>query len=155
MPDTSNADIVKKFIADLEALPSRARLDDDDTEIIYAEAYQLVQQGNFEKAVSLFSMISIYRPTTIKYLAGLAICEKKLGRPESAAGIYAFMALIETEQPLHHLCIAECLLQQGKKQEARESLALVVQFCEANSGHEKTLARARAIDALLAHANAA
>lgn len=154
MPDTSDAEIIGKFITKLEALPARARLDDDDTEIIYAEAYQLVQQGNFEKACDLFSMLAVYRPTTVKYLAGLAICHKKLERPEIAAGIYAFMALIETEQPVHHLCIAECLVQQGKKQEARESLALVVQFCEANSGHEKALARARAIDSLLSRTDA-
>lgn len=155
MPNNSHTELVTAFIAGLETLPSRARLDDADTESIYASAYQLVQQGDFEKASSLFLMLLIYRPTTVKYLAGAALCHKMLRKEELAAGLYAFMALIEPEQPLHHLCIAECQLQQGKKQEARDSLALVLQFCEDHSGHEKTRARAQAIDSLLARAHAA
>ena len=154
MPYISDADLVSTLISDLEALVSRSRLDDADTEVLYASAYRLVQQGNFEKAESMFSMLTIYRPTTVKYLAGAALCQKMLKKEEIAAGIYAFMALIEPEQPLHHLCIAECQLQQGKKQEARESLALVLEFCAHNSGHDKTRSRAQAIDCLLARADA-
>ncbi|MET1115650.1 MAG: hypothetical protein ABWY08_11965, partial [Comamonas sp.] len=64
-------------------------------------------------------------------------------------GLYAFMALIEPDAPQHHLAIAECLLLQGETQQARDTLSLVVRFCEKNPGHEPTAERAEAIAVLL------
>ena len=59
------------------------------------------------------------------------------------------MAMIQEGEPEHQLSIAECLLQQGKADDARETLDLVTRFCQENSGHEKAGERAQAITALL------
>lgn len=150
MPHTAPTDIFTGFLADLEALPSSSRLDHADTEAIYALAYQFVAQGHFDTAYRYFSLLTLFRPTDVKYLAGLALSHKMLQRYEAAVGVYSFMAVIEPAEPLHQLSIAECLLLQGQTQEAQDTLALVTRFCQENSGHENAAERAKAIAMLLA-----
>ncbi len=142
-------DIFAGFLADLEALPSSSRLDRADTEAIYALAYQFVAQGHFDTAYRYFSLLTLYRPTDVKYLAGLALSHKMLQRYEAAVGVHSFMALIEPAEPQHQLSIAECLLLQGETNDARDTLALVMRFCQENSGHENVAERAKAIALLL------
>ena len=149
MPHTAPSGHIADLIAVLEALPSRARLSDANTEFMYAFAYQLVTQGHFDKADRYFSILTLYRPTTVKFLAGAALCHKMLKRHQAAVNVYSFMASIEPQEPEHLLCAAECLLQQGKTQQASETVALVVRFCQENPGHEQTALRAKAIAALL------
>ncbi len=149
MSHAAPEDIFAGFLADLEALPSSSRLDRADTEVIYALAYQFVAQGHFDTAYRYFSLLTLYRPTDVKYLAGLALSYKMLQRYDAAVGVYSFMALIEPAEPQHPLSSAECLLLQGQAQEARDTLALVMRFCQENSGHEKTGQRAKAIALLL------
>ncbi|WP_315124589.1 tetratricopeptide repeat protein [Comamonas antarctica] len=149
MPDTADTDIFQRFLADLQALPSRSRLDQADTEAIYALAYQQAVHGHFDTAYRYFSLLTLYRPTELKYLAGLALSYKMLQEYESAIGVYAYMAMIEADEPEHQLAIAECLLLQGNLDDARATLDLVARFCAENSGHEKTSARVQAITALL------
>lgn len=154
MPHTALSDPIAGLISDLEALPSRQRLSDSDTEVIYAFGYQEAAQGRFEPAHRYFSLLTLYRPTSVKYLAGLAWSCKKLQRYAEAVGLYAFMALIEPDAPQHHLAIAECLLLQGETQQARDTLALVMRFCEKNPGHEPTAERAATIAALVSRQTA-
>lgn len=149
MPHAAPADIFSDFLAELEALPSSSRLEQADTEAIYALAYQLVAQGHFDTSYRYFSLLTLYRPTDVKYLAGLALSHKMLQRYEAAVGVYSFMALIEPAEPQHQLSIAECLLRQGETKDAQDTLALVMRFCQENSGHENVAERAKAIALLL------
>lgn len=149
MAHTAPTDIFTDFLADLEALPSSSRLDWADTEAIYTLAYQLVAQGHFDTSYRYFSLLTLFRPTEVKYLAGLALSYKMLQRYDAAVGVYSFMAVIEPAEPLHHLSIAECLLLGGDTEQARDTLALVMRFCQENNGHEKAAERAKAIALLL------
>lgn len=149
MQHPAHAELVPEFLADLAALPSASRLEDADVENIYALAYQLLLQGHYENAGKHFALLTLYRPTATKFLAGAALCHKMLQRYEAAIGVYAFMCMIEPAEPEHQLGIAECLLLQGQAQEARDTLALVVRFCAENPGHELAAQRAKAIAARL------
>lgn len=148
MPDS--ADLFAAFLAELQTLPSSTRLEQADTEAIYALAYQQLLRGDFQTAYRFFSLLTLYRPTDVKYLAGLAMSCKTLRAYDAAIGVYAFMALIEPTEPQHQLSIAECLLHQGATEDARQTLAVVQRFCAAYSGHERAAARAQAITSLLA-----
>lgn len=149
MSDPTTSSIFKRFLTELIALPSSSRLEQADTEAIYALAYQQAVHGHFDTAYRYFSLLTLYRPTELKYLGGLALSYKMLQEYENAIGVYAYMAMIEEGEPEHQLSIAECLLHQGKADDARATLALVTRFCEENSGHENAGERARAITALL------
>lgn len=143
------SEVVAQFKAELEALPSKARLSDTDVQVIYAQAYQYVAQGHFDMAFRYFSLLTLYRPTHIAYLAGLALSYKMLKRYAEALGVYSFMAAIDAGEPQHTLAIAECLLLAGAYDEARQTLDMVVRFCQEQPGHDKAGERARAMAALL------
>ncbi|MBW7899921.1 MAG: hypothetical protein H3C26_00460 [Rhodocyclaceae bacterium] len=143
---------VARLKAQLEALPSGARLKPSDTEVIYAQAYQYVAQGHFDMAFRYFSLLTLYRPTCIAYLAGLALSYKMLRRYAEALSVYSFMAAIDAGEPQHTLAIAECLLLAGAEDEARQTLDMVVRFCRerpGDAGCAKAGERAQAMAALL------
>ena len=149
MTHTAASEAIQGFRAELEALPSSARLSLSDTEVIYAQAYQYVAQGQFDMALRYFSLLTLYRPTCIAYLAGLALSYKMLRRYAEALSVYSFMAAIDAEEPQHTLAIAECLLLAGAYDEARRTLDMVVRFCQEQPGHAKAGERAQAMTALL------
>lgn len=153
MQDNAFDLIFADFLEKINALPSRSRLSDADTKVLYAYAYELLQQGNFEKADGYFSLLTIYRPTEVRFLAGQGLVHKMLKRYDEAITVYGFITLLEPAQPLHHLCIVECQLLQGKMQDAFDTLETVMQLCDQGEGHEKTRARAQAIASLLSGAN--
>lgn len=149
MTHTPASEEILRLKAELEALPSSTRLSPSDTKVIYAQAYQYVAQGQFGMAFSYFSLLTLYRPTCMAYLAGLALSYKMLRRYAEALSVYSFMAAIDHGEPQHTLAIAECLLLAGDYDEARRALDMVVRFCQEESGHAKAGERAQAMAALL------
>lgn len=152
MTQTPVSEELIRLQAELEALPSSARLSPSESAVIYAQAYQYVAQGHFDMAYRYFSLLTLYRPTSIAYLAGLALSYKMLRRYAEALSVYSFMAAIDAEEPQHTLSIAECLLLAGAEEEARRTLDMVVRFCRQRPDHDKAAKageRAQAMMALL------
>lgn len=133
----------------LEALPASARLSNADTEAVYALAYQMVQQARYETALRYFSLLTLYRPTDVKYLRGLALCWRMLERYDQALHVYSFLATIDPDEPRHSLDIAECLLLKRDLDEARQTVEMVIRHCQQNAAAESRVgARARALQQL-------
>lgn len=146
-----------RFQAELEALPSSLRLSAAEAGVIYAQAYQYVAQGHFDVACRYFSLLTLYRPTHIAYLAGLALSYKMLRHYAEALSVYSFMAAIDGDEPQHTLSIAECLLFAGAEDEARQTLEMVVRFCQQWPDHARAAKageRAQAMMALLSPGDA-
>ncbi|HZY20508.1 MAG TPA: tetratricopeptide repeat protein [Ramlibacter sp.] len=135
----------------LEALPGSARLSNADVEAVYALAHQLVAQARYETAFRYFSLLTLYRPTEVRYLRGLALCHRMLERYGEAMNVYAFLATIEPHEPQHSLDIAECLLLQRDLEEARRTVELVIRYCQQGAaGGERVRKRAEALAGLMA-----
>lgn len=117
----------------LEALPSSARLSSADTGAIYALARQLAVQGRYETAYRYFSLLTLYKPTDVTYLQGLALCYRMLERYDEALHVYAFLATIDDGNPEHTVAIAECLMLQREFDEALQTVELVLRFCQENA----------------------
>lgn len=138
----------------LEALPSSTRLSQTESDTIYALAHQMVVQGHYETAYGYFSLLVLYKPTHVSYLKGLALCYRMLERYAQALSVYSFLAVIDAQQVEHSIAIVECLLLQREVNEARATVALVQQFCDANTVPAKTAARVQALHDLLQGASA-
>jgi type III secretion system low calcium response chaperone LcrH/SycD len=151
MPQTADTsvDSVARLKEALQALPSSQRLSRADTQAIYALAYNHVAQGHFESAYRYFSLLTLYQPTDVGYLSGLALCYKMLKQYGEALSVYSFLAAMDSKDPQHTLSIVECLLLLGAFDEARSTLDMVVRFCKEESGHEKAGERAEALAAML------
>ncbi|MBS1196640.1 MAG: hypothetical protein H6R18_425 [Proteobacteria bacterium] len=139
------SDTFKQLRADLEALPSSKRLTFTDTEAIYSIAYNLVAQGHYEEGLRRFAILTLYRPTEAKYLAGLAVCNQMLGRYDFAIGNFAFAANIEPGKPEYLLNIAECEILKKDYVAARETLEAVIAFCKEKGGFDAIRERAEAM----------
>ena len=133
----------------LEALPSSHRLSQADTDVIYALAHQLVVQGRYETAYGYFSLLTLYQPTNVSYLKGLALCYRMLERYDEALNVYSFLATIDPDQVDHSIAIVECLLLKRELDEARATVDLILQFCRENAVPGKSEARAQALHELL------
>ena len=158
MSQTSELDVITGEMFDLkaalEALPSSSRLSKVDADVIYALAYNLVIQGRYEAAYRYFSLLTLYQPTNIDYLTGLAHSYRMRELFAEALNIYSFLAVIDPEQPEHTLAIAECLLLQKEVQEARDTVAMVLRYCDQNISQTEATSkvhdRAKAISQLIA-----
>ena len=145
----SAVDGVEELRKALEALPSSGKLSRAETESIYSMAYNFLAQRHYDAAFRYFSLLTLYKPTDVTYLTGLALIYKLLERYEEAINVYAFLATIDEGDPSHTLGIAECLLLQRGFEEARRTLNLVIRFCDENRGFDKTRDRAEALSGLL------
>ncbi len=157
VPDSADTGAVQSILdlkQALDALPSSSRLSQADTDAIYALAHQLVVQGRYETAYGYFSLLTLYRPTDVAYLQGLALCYRMLERYEEALNVYSFLATIDPQEVDHSIAIAECLLLQRELAEARATVELVLQFCQENPVPARSGARAQALRELLQPADA-
>jgi type III secretion system low calcium response chaperone LcrH/SycD len=135
--------------AGLEALPSNSRLSDADTEVVYSLAYQMVAQARYETAFRYFSLLALYRPTTVKYLQGLALCYRMLERYDEALNVYSYLAVIDPTGAQHSLDIAECLMLKRDFEEAKQTVEMVIRYCKENKAPDKVRDRAEALSTLM------
>lgn len=152
MSDTSHnsaVDAVQQLQRALEALPSSSRLTQADCDAIYALAHQLVVQNRSETAYRYFSLLTLYKPTNVAYLQGLALTYRMLERYDEALNVYSFLATIEPDNLDHSLAIVECLLLQREFEEAQQTVTLLLQCCRETPGQGKAGDRAQALFDLL------
>lgn len=133
----------------LEALPSSSRLSNADTDAIYALAYQFVAHGRYESAYGYFSLLTLYKPTNVTYLQGLALCYRMLERYDEALNVYSFLATIDPDNLDHHMAIIECLLLKRDYEEAQQTVTSLLQYCKENAITGKVGDRAEALLGLL------
>jgi type III secretion system low calcium response chaperone LcrH/SycD len=142
-------DAVHDFKVALEALPSSKKLSRPDADAIYALAYNFVSQGHYESAFRYFSLLTLYHPTNIIYLSGLALTYKLMGRLGEAIGVYSWLAVFDPEDPAHTLAIAECQLLARDYEQGQETLDMVIRACDEKGGHERVRLRALALRGLV------
>ena len=114
----------------LEALPSSARFSQAEIDTVYAMAYQLAAQQRYESARQYFSLLTLYRPTNITYLQGMALCHRMLEHYDEALNVYSFLAVIDPENMGHEIAIAECLMLRSDFEEARTTVNHILQYCK-------------------------
>jgi type III secretion system low calcium response chaperone LcrH/SycD len=144
LPDAA-IDAVLKLKQELESLPHTQRLTDADAEAVYALAYREYTQARYEEALRYFQVLLVYRPTHKVYLLGAALCLQRVRRYDLAIAAYGALSLLDPQQPSHTLALAECQLLCHEHAQARETLALVIDFCHDNPGHDPVRARAEAM----------
>lgn len=134
---------------ELESLPSSHRFSAEELETLYGFAYRAYMQGKHEEALSIFQFVVIYAPTRVKYLRALGTASKQCEDYDKAYAVFAFLAVLEPDQPIYTLTVAEIQLLQGQAADAEASLRAVVAYCGEVPGFGKEKKRAEAILHLL------
>jgi len=147
-----NARIVNKLRADVAAAPYSSRYSRDEMETMYAIAYAHCTHARFDMAMPLFKLLTIYSPTTAHYISGLGLCLQRLELYEDAVTVYGYADMLEPDNLLTGLRVAECMLSLQQVEEASELLGLIVQHAAQTGVESVESTRAAAMLALLANA---
>ncbi len=137
--------VLQQLRQELEALPSAQRMSDADAETVYALAYREYGQARYEQALKYFQLLLVYRPTHPVYLLGAALCLRRARRYQLAAAAFLALGFLEPTVPGHTLALAECQLLNHEHPQARDTLALVIGYCDQHPGHGPVRARAQAM----------
>ncbi len=114
--------VLKKGIMPKTAL----QLGDETMEAIYAQGYNLYNQGKYKEASHIFRLLMMLDFTTSKYTLGLAACLHRLGDFKDAANLYLLCAALEPANPLPHFHSADCYLQMNSPDLALFSVEMAI-----------------------------
>jgi len=120
----------------LEDLPSSKRFTPEQLEAIYALAYTHIAQGQYAQALPIFAFLAQYGPTCRHYLYGLALSLQMSGRLDEAIGMYSLCAMLFPDAFESTQRIAQCQVIAGQRDEACETLTLLVQRARATGNVE-------------------
>jgi type III secretion system low calcium response chaperone LcrH/SycD len=144
---THLSDYVAEFKAKAENLPAARRFDDADLETIYTVAYGIYQKGDYRKALTHFAFLTLYRPTSARYLKGLGASQFMARQYAAAAGTYAFVLLIQPHDAETLCMYGHAKLLLGERKEANDALA---QAARLRDGPSEFIDRAEALLELIA-----
>jgi type III secretion system low calcium response chaperone LcrH/SycD len=135
---------IAQFKAGANELAASKRFTDSDLEAVYAHAFNLYQQRQFEQALQIFAFLTTYRPASAKYRKGLAACQKMLGAYVEAEQSYTFLLLLDPNDPEPALACGECLIRLGNVVDARVTLKGAIDLAK-NAGRLDIQHRAEAL----------
>lgn len=142
----------REIASRFETLPHVQAASDADAEATYAIAYNLFVAGNYEAALESFRLLVSVRPASRTYLLGAALCMQRLHRYAEAILGFKALGVMDPADPAHLLACAECQLLAQQREEAKATLAQVIEECGAGAAHEAVRARAQAmLDLLRTH----
>jgi hypothetical protein len=78
-----------------------------------------------------------------------------LERYDEALNVYSFLAVIDPLDPQHTLDIADCLMLKRDFEEAKQTVEMVIRYCQENKADEKVRDRAEALATLMKSKGAA
>lgn len=142
----------------LQALPSNARFSDEELDVVYAMAFHALTQAQYLQALRYFAFLTLYRPTGVDYLAGLALSQQHLHQYTAAIGTNTLLELLypaTAAAAAASLRVAECQLAQEHRDAARLTLELSVTAYAEVAGAAPSLARASALLELISNTAAA
>lgn len=143
-PDGVNM-IVEAIMTEGYILKDFSPFTDEETEAVYAQAYRLVNQGQFEQAEKLFEMLCQLDHFGAKYWMGLGICRQQRKSFEQAASAYAMVGILDHENPMPALRAAECYMALQQWEAAESGLIATLHWSGDRPQHAEARARASAL----------
>jgi type III secretion system low calcium response chaperone LcrH/SycD len=115
-------------------------LSSEEQQEMYALAYKLYHDGNYELASSLFTQLILTTPFNHGFWRGLASCEQMKKDYEASLRAWCLVALLDDEDPLPHFHAAECYLSQENRLEAEKALCAAEKRLKRETEEGKRLA---------------
>ncbi len=89
---------------------------------LYAAAYGLYNQGDYQQSASLFTELVLSDALEVRHWSGLAAAQQMQSHFKEALHAWSIVALLAEEDPWPHFHAAECLLSLGEKEEGLKAL---------------------------------
>jgi Flp pilus assembly protein TadD len=148
----------QKTIRDLYAIFADSdiakKVSDDQVEVIYSIGHAIFMQGKFEKALSVFQVILLYRPLDSRVIEACATTLKKMGKFEEAIPTYAAAMMFgDLENPMPSIHIAECLAALGRADDSEKILRPLLDSAKLDSAFTDIRRRAENLLSMLRATN--
>lgn len=91
-------------------------------EQLYAAAYALYEQSDFQEAIALFTQLVLLNTFEEKYWRGLASSHQMQAHYHEALQAWSLVAILNEKDPYSHFHAAECLFSLNDKQEGLKAL---------------------------------
>lgn len=118
----SSPDFLEQFKADKifdgHSLQELLELSKETLSWLYHSAYTFYEKGEFEKARSLFRLLSILNPNRSDYFMGLGMCYFIRDKIPQAREHFEIARALDSENPESYYFIARCLFMEGNLKEA-------------------------------------
>ena len=117
----------------------------EQTEGLYALAYNLYTAGNFKDAGTVFQALCLYDHKDARFWMGLAGCRQAQGDLKGAIDAYSMAGTVQLlENPVPFLYAARCYIKLGDKENAIGAInGLLTLGDEKNPEHAKCHEQAR------------
>ena len=94
----------------------------EEQERLYAAAYGLYEQGDYQKSAELFTELVLSDAFEERYWRGLAGAHMMNGNYQEALHAWCLVALLAERDPVPHFHAAECLLSLNDRAEGIKAL---------------------------------
>jgi type III secretion system low calcium response chaperone LcrH/SycD len=101
-------------------------------------AFQSYSSGEYDKALQLYRLLSLYDHTDSKNFLGVGICMQKAENYEDAINSYMIATKLNRDSYSAFFNISQCLLALGKTELAAGALEEVVRIGKSNSEVKKS-----------------
>lgn len=125
------ANITSKVDALIEEQKTFQDLFDISDEIMgvyYDCARDVLTEEKYEDSGNAFLFLTMMNPYVYDYWIGLGLSEHNLEHYERALKAYSMAALTNMDHPAPHFFAAQCYISQEKRDEAKESLELAMEY---------------------------
>lgn len=116
----------------------------DECEALYTVGHNLYEQGRYNQAFKVFSMLVICDHLNDKYFMALAKTSQMLELYDAALQNYTTVAVMRLDDPAPFFHSAECLIALSRMEEAQEALELILDIPDCTDENNYTL-RARTL----------
>ena len=89
------------------------RIGDETMEAMYAQGYNLYNQGKYKEASYVFRLLMLLDYLMPKYVLGYAACLHRQKDYKNAANLYLLCGTLDSQNPLPHYHAADCYIQLG------------------------------------------
>ncbi|MEM9282498.1 MAG: SycD/LcrH family type III secretion system chaperone [Verrucomicrobiota bacterium] len=120
-------------------------LTDEEMEAAYSAAYTFFQAGKYDDAEEIFQFLALFDSSQPKYWIGLGGCREAKKEFSRAADAYIVPTLVDTPEPQAPFRAAICCEAAGMKDEARNALAIAIEWASEDPTHALIKAQAESM----------
>lgn len=98
----------------------------EQLEALYASAWALCEEGQFDKALPVVLLLAAHAPSEARHLFLVATCFQRTDQPAQAAQMYVQCLLLDAQHYAALFRLGECLQAMGEREKAIDLFEAVI-----------------------------
>lgn len=120
----------EKFGANGRTFRDFTNLTPQSMEVIYMVAFNQYNAGKYDDAERIFQLLSVLNHFDRRFWTGLGAAREMQKKYDDAIKAYAYLAVLDLENPMPSLLCAKCYLSAGRVKDATDALQACIFTCK-------------------------